>query len=146
MSEQRTNYSFLTEKDLREIKIWSEIIPTHLTLEEESKTLVIYMDTVDCGFSTVVTASSSVEKIPGDTTRLYESAFNFMQSLADIYGKTFVYEFMTHEESLEAWARDPEKGQRVFNWDSFGERGRDFVAKKIINPSPTGPDVGHGVV
>lgn len=134
MQEKGVNYFPFGEQDIKQVKIWMEVVPTHITIFEGNKALAIYINTLDNSFSTEIKADQYAERTWGSTTELYRRAFNFMKSVTDLYGRSFEYFFMTDSEAMKLWAQDPHKGVDIFDWDEVNVEDYTLKAKKTIIP------------
>ena len=65
------------------------------------------------------------QKLENETTLLYKAAKKTIQGWAEKVESTVTYQFTTQNENLKKWALDPEKGAKVFSWDSVREYGEN---------------------
>jgi hypothetical protein len=72
--------------------------------------------------------------IPGMTTRLYERAKEAIQLAADYRGSEIIYMFDSKIPAMINWARDPEKGGRVFSWSRINDSGSEFYGEQVFYP------------
>jgi hypothetical protein len=72
--------------------------------------------------------------ISGMTTRLYERAIEVVQLAADYHGREIVYMFQSKIPTMISWARDPEKGGRVFIWSRIGDTEDEFYGEQVFHP------------
>lgn len=70
----------------------------------------------------------------GDTTKVYQSALKILRGMATEHQTSIEYSFSTTDKKMKAWARDPQKGMAIFNWDSFKDEGGVLQATKTIYP------------
>ena len=66
---------------------------------------------------TYLNTIAEVPKIEGATTAVYGELKDFFRRYANERNTTIEYSFSTQTDSMKAWAKSPEKGQRIFSWD-----------------------------
>jgi len=84
--------------------------------------------------STKIDRNEEVESNPGSTTLLYTKADELYSSVSRIMNSPLSYEFVTRHPKMIAWANDPEKGKRIFNWDYTNEKDGLLLAQKTYWP------------
>lgn len=112
------------------------VIPTQITLEAGNKILVLSIDSYAAIAATRIDTIPNKPKTLGATTELYRQAFEIIKKAAAIIQEPIEYSFTTDNPTLIVWARHPEKGVAVFQWndeDISEENGR-LTAKKTIYP------------
>lgn len=71
---------------------------------------------------------------PGATTQVYELARDTLERLASDLPAGLMYEFHTENSKLSAWAKDAEKGERIFAWDEIVDIADGVFALKFFPP------------
>ena len=112
-----------------------------LPLVKGDKRLKLFVDPFGEQAQTKIETIEGTDPEPGATTFLYERALRVMKDLVNEYRIAIVYYFYTTNPKMIAWAKDRNKGMRIFNWDYLREEQDpdtgiiQLDARKCIHPS-----------
>jgi hypothetical protein len=94
-------------------------------LKYGSKNLKLMFEKKSLRVSAYIENTAEDQKLENETTLLYKAAKKTIQGWAEKVESTVTYQFTTQNENLKKWALDPEKGAKVFSWDSVREYGEN---------------------
>ncbi len=99
-----------------------------------NKALKLRISTSEHWASTFIDNCGPSIGIPGLATNVFQKATDIIRAISNLLQSPIDYQLCTRSEKMVAWAKDPNKGKGIFDWDTIEQSSGIFIASKRFYP------------